>query len=111
MESKWAKIKADTKNDELEGYIKNLLLPKVKKSAKENKSLLSNPLLRRVKNSFEKKKLSVVFDKYVEEHKDALGLLGLKLRNSLKYNEIYKYAHNESVMDKYRDDPKVVYFK
>lgn len=68
-------------------------MPKEKKDTEEKKSLLSNPLLRRVKNSFEKKKSSVIFDKYVEEHEDALGLLGLRLRDTLKYNEIYKYAH------------------
>ena len=76
-----------------------------------NQSLLSNPLLARVKSSFEKKKLAVVFDKYVEEHTDALRSVGQRLRDTIKYNEVYKTAHLQKTVDRYRDDPRLVYFK
>lgn len=74
-------------------------------------SVLSNPLLARVKSTFEKKKLAVVFDKYVEEHTDALRSIGQRLRDTLRYNEIFKTAHLQSTSDRFRDDPRLVYFK
>jgi hypothetical protein len=114
VESKWAKIKADTKGDQLETYLSQLMQPKGKSmntKLTSKPSMLSNPLLARVKSSFEKKKLAVVFDNYVEEHTDALRAVGQRLRDTLKYNEIFKTAHLQSTADRFRDDPRLVYFK
>ena len=110
VESKWSTIKADSKGDELEAYMLNFIQPKGTKVLVA-KSMLSNPLLARVKSSFEKKKLAVVFDNYVEEHTDALRAVGQRLRDTLKYNELFKTAHLQSTSDRFRDDPRLVYFK
>jgi hypothetical protein len=111
IESKWAKIKADTKGDQLEAYLSQLIQPKGNTKTAKQASMLSNPLLARVKSSFEKKKLAVVFDNYVEEHSDALRAVGQRLRDTLKYNAIFKTAHLQSTSDRFRDDPRLVYFK
>ena len=110
VESKWSTIKADSKGDQLEAYLRQLIQPKGTKVISA-KSMLSNPLLARVKSSFEKKKLAVVFDNYVEEHTDALRAVGQRLRDTLKYNELFKTAHLQSTSDRFRDDPRLVYFK
>ena len=60
--------------------------------------------------TFEIKEQKEIFDEYVQKDKDVKTEIGERLRDQIKYIQVYKNSHLHSTRDKHENDAKFAYF-
>ena len=60
--------------------------------------------------TFEIKDQKEIFDEYVQKDKDVKTEIGERLRDQIKYIQVYKNSHLHSTRDKHENDAKFAYF-
>lgn len=107
----WSKIKSPTSGTQVESYLAQIVGGGGKRSSVLGMNLLDKVCVNRLNNAYEKKDLTGAFDRSIEESAKPLVRPGERLTETLKYIDVYKQGHTASIQDRYRDDPKFVYFR